>query len=329
MARTSIWIAAITGASLLAVADANAQLVGMATSSQGSYGYGAGAAIAKVVTEKSDLNVRVQPFAGSSVYVREINDGAVDFGVANAFETYLAITGGEFFKGRENKNLRVVAVLQPLSVALYVREDSDIKTIPDLKGRNVPGGWTSQASLGPNMRGLLANGGLSYDDVNSVLVANIVANAEDFVAGKIDVMAQAVGSGSVRQVAAQIPLRILPLDDSPKAVEAMRVHMPVAYALTVNPENQPGFSGPTKVMAFAYLVVTSDKVDPERVYKVAKALHGGRKELIAAFRPLAAFSPDRMAQDFGKLGLNYHEGAVKFYKEAGLWPAKVDGLAPE
>ena len=40
--------------------------------------------------------------------------------------------------------MRVVAMLTPLYSELFVRKDSPIKTIPDLKGKRVPTDYTSQ-----------------------------------------------------------------------------------------------------------------------------------------------------------------------------------------
>jgi TRAP-type uncharacterized transport system substrate-binding protein len=54
---------------------------------------------------------------------------------------------------------------------------------------------------------------------------------------------------------------------------------------------------------------------------VTKALHGGKKAFMASFKPLGFnFSPDKMAKSLP--AGEYHPGAIKFYKEVGLWPPK-------
>lgn len=317
---------AACAAALPVTASALAQTVGMATTTQGAFTHSAGSAIAKVVSETTDLRMRVQPFAGSSVYVPEVNAGDIEFGLANVFETYLAVTGGEYFKGRKNENLRILSVMLPFRVSLYVRADSDIRSIKDLEGRALPSGWTSQAILRPIMRAHLANGGLTTGDVKGVRVANVNRGADDFVVGKTVAFMHAFGSGKVRQVAAKVELRVLPIDDSPAAMAAVRKHVPVAYAVTVSNKAFPGITGPTKVMGYAYLVLTGIKTSDDAVYKVAKAMHDNRKGMIASFRAMARFQPDLMAQDFSDLGLQYHPGAIKYYKELGVWPPKISGL---
>jgi hypothetical protein len=59
------------------------------------------------------------------------------------------------------------------------------------------------------------------------------------------------------------------------------------------------------------------KVPDDVVYKVVKAIHGNKKELVATFRPFGLFNPAKMGKP--SLGVEFHPGAVKFYKEAGLW----------
>ncbi len=65
------------------------------------------------------------------------------------------------YKGKVQTNLRAVAVLTPLYSVFFVRKDSPIKTIADLKGKRVPTDYVSQRVLDVLTHGTLANGGLS------------------------------------------------------------------------------------------------------------------------------------------------------------------------
>jgi TRAP-type uncharacterized transport system substrate-binding protein len=73
-------------------------------------------------------------------------------------------------------------------------------------------------------------------------------------------------------------------------------------------------------MAYDYLVLTSTKVPEETVYQLAKIMHENKSALVAGFKPLAGFNPKRMAKDMGPV--QFHSGAVKYYKEIGAWPPK-------
>jgi len=64
------------------------------------------------------------------------------------------------------------------------------------------------------------------------------------------------------------------------------------------------------------VLFTSAKVPADVVYRVTKALHDGRQELVATFPPFALFDPSTMAKPLQ--GMALHAGAEKYYREAGL-----------
>jgi TRAP-type uncharacterized transport system substrate-binding protein len=101
----------------------------------------------------------------------------------------------------------------------------------------------------------------------------------------------------------------------------MRKFIPVAYATEVKPgKGRAGVDEPTWVYAYDYLVLANDKVADDVVYKLAKLMHDHQKELAANFGALSGFDPNRMAKDMGPV--QFHPGAIKFYKEIGQWPPK-------
>ena len=307
----------------LLAASAGAQTLGFGTSGPGSITHSSGSAIAKLITQELGIQARVQPYSGNSATVPAVNAGEVDFALANEFELRFATTGTGIYKGQKMPHLRVATVLMPLRTTFFVKKDSPIKSIKDLKGKRVPGKWTSQKVVGFITRGYLANAGLSYNDVDMVPVPNVVRGADDFAQGKSDTFFFAVGSGKTRQAGAKVGgLRALGLDPSPEAMARVRKHMPVAYALQIKPSRANyGITAPTYVAAFDLTMITNDKVSADTIYKVVKALHGGKKKLFASFKPLGAnFSPNRMTKKIPRI--EFHPGAIKYYKEIGQWPPK-------
>lgn len=309
-------------AAAFAAPAAHAQTVGIGATST-AYTAQASAAIAKVVSEKAGMQMRVQTHGGSSAYVPQVNNGTLEFGLANELETLYAVTGQEIYKGRPHPNLRVATVLTPFASAIYARKDSGIRTLKDLKGKRVPAGWASQKIIGVLMEGALASAGMSMKDVEAVPVPNVVKGADDFAAGKLDVFFFAVGAGKVKETDARVGgLRVVPVEHSPEAVARMRKHVPPAYARLYRPSPvNTGVIEPAYIMAYDYLMLTNAKVPDEVVYKVLKAMHGNKKDLAASFPALNLFSPERMAKKFGG-GIAFHPGAIRLFKETGQWPPK-------
>ncbi len=315
-------LATLLVAALLTVPAAIAQTVGIGATST-AYTAQASAAISKVVSEKAGIQMRVQSHSGTSAYVPSINNGTLEFGLANELETLYAVTGTVIYKGRPHPNIRVIAVLTPFGSSLYVRKDSDIHTMKDLKGKRLPSGWATQRIIGVLVDGALATAGLTMKDVEPVPVPNVVKAADDFAAGRTDAFMFAVGAGKVKEIEAKVGgLRAVPIETSPEAVAAMRKHVPPAYVKVYTPSPiAVGVEKPTAIMAYDYLILGNDKVSEDVVYQVVKALHGNKPVLAAAFPALRQFNPEGMSKNFGG-GVQFHGGAIKFYTETGQWPPK-------
>ncbi len=308
-------------AAVLVASTAIAQTVGIGGTKRG-YTSQASAAISKVISQKTDIQMRVQPYGGTGAYVPLVGGGQLEFGLANEIETSSAVTGTGIYKGRPQPDLQIVALLQPFRVAIYTRKDSKIRTVKDVKGKRVPSGWVSQKIIGILMNGQLANAGLTYDDVKRVPAPNVVGGANDFAAGKTDVFFFVFGAGKVKETSAKVGgIRVIGIDPSPAAVARMRKHVPPSYALLVKPSKaNVGVDKPVHVMAYDYLMLTNGKVSSDIVYKVVKTMHDNKKALVAAFRGMRLFSPSHMTKTVP--GVKYHPGAIKYYKEIGQWPPK-------
>jgi TRAP transporter TAXI family solute receptor len=321
--RLGLFAAGAVAAVLASAGPVAAQMYGIGTGKQGFFTYSAGAAIAKVAADNG-MNLRLQPYGGTSAYVPGVNANEIEFGLANELETHYAVTGEVIYKDKPQKDLRVISILTPLYSEFFVRKDSPIKSIADLKGKRVPTDYVSQRVLDVLTRGTLANAGLTYDDIKKVPVPNVVGGADEFAKGNADVFMFALGSGKVAEVDAQVGgVRVLPIDSSKEAMARMRKLIPVAYATKVEPgKGRAGVDAPTMVYAYDYLVLANSKVSDEAAYKLTKILHDNKAALAAGFGALGGFDPKRMAKDMGPV--QFHPGAIKYYKEVGAWPPKSE-----
>jgi uncharacterized protein len=311
---------ALCGAAL--AAPASAQQIGIGTMGQGTAGYSMAAAIAKVLSDKAKIGVRVQPAGGTSQFVPLIDSGELDFGVVNIIEAKEALTGTGAFEGKKQTNIRMAAVLYPFRNGIFVRNDSPIKTTADLKGARVSYGYTSQLTLKAITDAYLANGGLTIADAKQVLVPNVLRGADEIVAGRADATIFALGAGKVAEVNASVGggIRFLQMDDSPAAVARMQKILPEAYIITVTPSPAlAGIVGPTKTMAYDYVFLVGKHVKAETVAQVVEVLAENKAALVENFGAFAGFDPAKMAKT---LPVEYHPGAIATYTKRGQWPPK-------
>jgi len=158
------------GLSLLAGA-ASAQTYGFATLPPGSLSHVISSAIAKVLKEKAGLNVLVQPTAGGNVVTPMVARGEAEIGVVNIMEAQNAYEAGQ-------KDLRMLAAIHALRTPFFVRKDSPLRTIGDLKGKRVAVGYSAMGDIDTVTRAMLATAGLTEADVKPVRVPNVVRGAD-------------------------------------------------------------------------------------------------------------------------------------------------------
>ncbi len=311
--------AAVCLAATLMASAAQAQVLTIVTTPSGSYTNSAGVAMAKVISEKSKLHAIVQAQGGAGL--DPVEAGNADIGLGNSFDTTFFVTGTAYYSGYgAKKNLRQVATMLPYRVGMFVRADSGIKTLADLKGKRVSAGFNAQKTIGRLVEAELANGGLGYNDVEKVLTPNVRRAADDFIAGKVDTLFFAIGSAVIKQAAATLgDLRVLPIDTSPAAVKRVQEMLPNSYVITVKPQRGlVGIDKPTPIIANDMDVFTNKNVSDDVIYNVAKALHDNKPMLVSVFKPFGAFNPSRMASVIKDVP--FHPGALKYYKEIGIAP---------
>jgi len=305
-----------------AVSTSAQQPIAIATPPSGSIYNSTAAAIGKVLTDKAGLRMTVQAMGGSSQYLPIVNAGEVPFGIANVYETSLAVTGQEYFKGRPTTQVRTVAILYPLRNTIFVKKDGPYKKLADLKGARGPVGFTNQKILTAVTNAALAPGGITLDDVKGVNVANIISNVNAFKEGRTDFFVFALGAAPIREADAAVGgVRALAAENTPANVAAVKKHVPVAYLRYEKPSKaNTGLLEPGYLVSYGVNLVASTKTPDEVVYKVVKAMHDNAADLGKVFPPLRLLDPKAMAQEVS--GVQYHAGAAKYYKEIGQWPPK-------
>ena len=296
---------------------ASAQNVGIATSNPGSLFHNIGTAVANAANE-SGLNTTIQPATSPNQFIPFLNSGGIEFGVANLQEVNYAVTGEAWWNGNKNPNLRVVGMLMPLVEAIFVRKDSDIMKVSDLKGKPMTDGYTAQNNILPQLDAIYATAGMSRADVVPVNVPSVVGGADAFMAGDAVGFIFAHGAGKVREADAAVGgLRALPVEDSSDAaLAAARKYWPTASFKKLPAGAMPGVLEDNTYIAFPQVVFTHAGVPDDVVYAMAKAMYEGKKIMASTFPPFNAFNPADMKGDPGVA--EFHPGALRFFEEVGL-----------
>lgn len=313
--------AALAGCLLTAAPAVAQKTLNVGALPQGSLSYAIGATVAKAIADNSDLKTRAIGFGGSNIYIPMLDQGKLEFTTGNSLDAAFAATGKEAFDGRKLPNVRILARLFTFQTGFMVPKDSDIQKLTDFKGKRFPSGFSAQKIVDVLVRAALATEGMSYKDVRGVPVPNFVRATDAMVAGRVTGSFLAVGSAIVRKANASKGIRFLSLTPTPEKEKIMASIAPGSYYTTVKPSKRmPYITKPTVVMGFDFLILVGKHVPDDVAYKAAKALHDNKKQMIAGHGVFRGFDPKAMAKP--SLSPAYHPGAIKYYKEIGIWPAK-------
>ena len=274
-----------------------------------------GRTLAAAISEVGELQIRPQELANTADYIPLVNAGEIEFGIANVVQLTYAVNGTGMSEGRPNSNLKMVATLMPFRSAYIVRKDSDIKSVEDLKGRRVP--VFADKALGDYVtKGYFANANMSLDQVDGVAVPNFPRMWASFAEGSADVAIVVVGAANSREYDASFGIRYLSFENTPEALARTRKFLPQMYLQEMPAGSVPGIDKPTNVNVFDYTLFAGKDVSDDMVYKSVKALWEKEADLLAAGPFWNGFIKEKMSTP---LGLTYHPGAIKFYKEMGVW----------
>lgn len=312
-----IAIAALAGLASVRPADATTYVIG--TSAQGSIAFSTGTAIAKVTDSVTNLVVRARATGGSSTVVPQIGRGQIAFGLSNALETGQGYLGTGMFKGKPQKDLRIVAALFPLVTGFAVPDDSKIHTLAEAKGMRIPSEFTAQTTFIEVTKTVLASAGLKPSDFTGIPTSNYIKGDHMVAQGKVDMALFAPTSGASRQIDADLKnhggLRFISIGND---IAAMRKVFPEAYPFKIAPtKTLPGLENGATLVAYPFYMITSTHVPNDVIYEIVKALHDHKKALAAAFGPFKAFDPKDMAHPHSTV--KFDAGAVKYYKKIGIW----------
>lgn len=301
------------GAMIAASASATAQTYGIATMQPGTLNHTTGSAIAKVLKEKGGMNVLVQPTAGETTLIPMVGRAEADLGIANIAEVVNVTKGGSV--AGQQPDLRLIGSIHALRTALFVRKDSDMKSVADLKGKRVTAGYSAMRTIDTIVLAMLGTAGLTLGDVKPVLVPNVIRGADDFTGGNADTFMFAFGAAKVREVDATVGgVRALEIPEAGMA--ASRKIFPYGYLTEVSPG--PVFVGvPQKMKVFSYdnMLFTNAKVRDETVYKIVEIMESNKAELVAVQPALRDFSSANLYKQYD---IPYHPGALKYFADKGL-----------
>jgi hypothetical protein len=281
--------------------------------------YPTGGAICRLVNQgKKEHGIRcsVESTGGSVYNLNAIAGGELDMGVAQSDWQYHAYNGTSKFEEQgPNKDLRAVFSVHPEPFTVVARTDSGIKEFKDLKGKRVNIGNPGSGQRG-TMEVVMEKFGWTTNDLKLASELKAAEQSSALCDNKVDAIVYVVGhpNGSIQEATTACDAVVV--DVAGKEIDELIKNNSYYRTATIPGGMYRGTDEDTKTFGVGATFVSSAKVPADVIYQVVKAVFENFEDFKKLHPAFANLKKEEMIKD--GLSAPLHDGAVKYYKEAGL-----------
>jgi TRAP transporter TAXI family solute receptor len=258
------------------------------------------------------LEITQTPGAGIA-NVRGVDEGKAQIGLSNSNTAVLGVQGEAPYP-KKVTNVCQLANLYPQYFQVVALADAKVNSLADLKGKSLvtqPKGNTGELLTDQ----VLKINGMTYQSLSK---ANFQAGYNDAVSMMKDGHAQVFTLGTTAPASAVMDLasardvKLIPVDDN--TFNEVKKANPGHNKLIIKAGTYPKQDKDVPVIGYSTHVIVACDLPEATVYGMVKAMAAGVDDMAAVVKAIAGSTPKDMALD---IGVPFHKGAVKFYKEAG------------
>ncbi|MCE2481929.1 MAG: TAXI family TRAP transporter solute-binding subunit [Alphaproteobacteria bacterium] len=317
-------VAAAFAAGLLAVGaptetQAQQNFITIGTGGVTGVYYPTGGSICRLVNKGRKMHgirCTVESTGGSVYNINTIRAGELDMGVAQSDWQFHAYHGSSRFEEQGPfKELRAVFSVHPEPFTVVARADSGITGFADLKGKRVNIGNPGSGQRG-TMEVVMEAVGWSKDDFALASELKSAEQSQALCDNKIDAMVFTVGhpSGSIQEATTSCDSVIVSVTG--EAIDKLVNDNPYYRHAAIPGGMYRGNADDVQTFGVGATFVTSTRVPVDTVYNVVKAVFEDFDQFKKLHPAFGVLQKEQMVKD--GLSAPLHDGAAKYYKEAGL-----------
>jgi hypothetical protein len=296
----------------LAAAPVAAQQVTFMTGPQGGSWIPLGGAL-KGLWENNIAGLQIQQTPGAGISnVRGIDEGKAHIGLANSSTTVDGIEGRAPYPKKVTKVCQL-ANLYPQYFQVVALANAGVGSLADIKGKSLvtqPKGNTGELLTAL----VLKMNGLSYQDLSKINFNSYTESVGMMKDGHAQVftLGTTAPASAVMDLASARDIRLVPVDD--RVMGELKKMNPGYNKLTIKAGTYPKQDRDVPVIGYSTHLVVACDLPENTVYQMAKTMAGNVQSMAAVVKSMEGITPKDMALD---IGVPFHRGAAKFYKEAG------------
>lgn len=258
------------------------------------------------------IRVNVESTEGGVQNVRLLGTHQADIGLSIAATALNGYQGDLPYK-QSFPNIRtLIATFQLGYLQMVVLENSDLRSVADIKGQRVVLGPPGHGAI-PRQREVYQEMGISFEDFTPIYLP-FRDSLQSLGDRRVDasVLYMAPPAPSLLEFAVTNKFRMLPVSEEhrKKVIEKYPYYLSETIARDVY-----GLSEDVPTLATSSVILVREEISEELVYQITKAILEHVDEVQAIHPSMQAFNPEMAV--LGPV-VPFHKGAERYFKEVGL-----------
>jgi TRAP transporter TAXI family solute receptor len=309
-------------APFMTVADAASDWpkdIGIGTKPIGSGIYAIGLSIAKVIPKHlKGLAAHAAPFGTESGFVRSMISGEIHMSITTSVFTYHAPRGLLVYAGAPTIPLRILAAGEVYYWPLMVRPGSGIETSSDMKGKKCMINYAGSLAGELAYKAKLKAYGLTEKDITLQTYGSVGEITAALKEGRTDCAMYPVSKGSPFVQELSISGKLKLVGDTDEALKKINELCPFYPTDVLPAKTYRGQDQPVRCASLVTHLGIDKRLPDDLVYAITAALYDHFDEWVSHYKPAGDYALPK-AIDPATIIIPVHPGAIKYYKERGLW----------
>lgn len=278
----------------------------------GTY-YPLGGALASVWTKYLDnVTVSAQSTGASVENTQLLENGEVELALTQNDLAEYAVKG-EYMFTKKYEKMQLIGRLYSEPIQVFVRNDSGIKSIADMAGKRISVSYPGSGA-NANAEQLLGVFDITVNDIKAEYPSNS-DTADRMKDGLLDGMLTTTGApnATFQEMCMSADCTLLSLSD--EDCDKIIAQYPFFAKYTIPAGSYEGQTEDVQTLCVQSVLAVSTDLSEDLVYDLTKTLWENQTELSGMLSALSDLSVDNALDG---ITIDYHPGAVKYYKEIGM-----------
>jgi TRAP transporter TAXI family solute receptor len=275
----------------------------------------------KYVTVPYKLKAVVQPITAMVESPKRLARKEVEIAWTSASTAYPAALGAGVFKDMGKLPTRVLFWGDPYAYHMFTTS-SKIQSVSDFKGKKIAGELIGSPPTNKIRQAVLEAYGLSDNDIKVIPFKNIGECSQLVKEGMADagMTTSSYPSVSIEEIIASKPVYFISLNK--ESIDKVLAKLGAVWTTVTIPANAyKGLTSGVPTIGGYSVFISRPELDETLAYSIVKTVYDHQQEFWSYHAGAKSWTLENAVSMWV---LPYHPGAIRYYKEKGIWNAEMD-----